>query len=222
MIYLILFYIPYIIHGSYYHKFMIGYASPLACIFVFFASAAFHTFKCNSIFDYHLFLTLDLSGILIACIGGIYMNIYLEYTCYPIFRDYNVISATIFGILLVYPITPYLVKHRMTNLRTFLYMIFAFWSFIFLLFKIFYIEHGMYGEHKWKTLYIQLRFFFYLIISLVIRTLKFPERISQGRFNIVGASHQIFHIFVAFAIYQVYLAYLNLYLEGHFNYCVNY
>lgn len=201
---------------------MVGYSVPLACCFVFFASAAFHTFKCNSIFDYHFFLTLDLSGILFACMGGIFMNIYLEFGCYPTFRDYNILAGTIFGILLVYPITPWLVKHRYTNLRTFLFLIFGFWTFIFYFYKVLVFEYNMYDNYKWKTMYSQLRFYFLLIFCLIIRTLKLPERFSNGRFNIIGASHQFFHSLIAYTMYSMYFEYLNNYLNGHFNYCVNY
>jgi adiponectin receptor len=219
MLWIIFFYVPANVSGDWFHVFMVGYAVPGASVIVFFGSCMFHTLKCNSIDDYHFFLTIDLSGILFAVIGGNWMNTYLEFTCYPSLRYWNLFSGTLFGILLVWPITPWLVKHRKTNLRTVLYLIFGFWTFIWWWIKVLYIEHGMYGDVKWISLYYQVRFYLLLVAALIVRNFKYPERLFKGAFNIVGASHQLFHCMVAFCMFMMYFDFHRFYFAGHYNYC---
>lgn len=58
-------------------------------------------------------------------------------------------------------------------------------------------------------------------IALLIRRLKIPERLVPKVFDVIGASHQIFHILGATAMVLLYSGYMQLYENGSIRYCAH-
>jgi len=100
----------------------------LCAIFVFLGSSLFHIFKCNSIYDYHFFLTIDFYGIIVLLLGCNIFFPYIEFVCYPQERKLVLASIILFTGVFI-PLIPYLVKHRKTWLRTLLFTIYAFFQY---------------------------------------------------------------------------------------------
>jgi adiponectin receptor len=62
-LYVMLFLSPNLIKtNSNFELFSVAYCFPLGCFIVLMGSAVYHTFKCNSIYDYLLFLRIDFTG----------------------------------------------------------------------------------------------------------------------------------------------------------------
>eukprot|EP01080_Neovahlkampfia_damariscottae_P005595 gene5595-9410_t len=232
-VYSLFFVIPkLLVNGTFMEKLIAGYLYPIGAIMVFTGSTLFHIFKCNSIRDYHFFLVLDLSGILVLFTAGFplknlfnvlnlgnAMGPWIELTCYPTYQIFFTIFGLIFGIILIWPVTPILVKYRLTNLRTFLYFTLLLYSFILYYIKVLIIEAGMYDSFKWKSQWMMLRMYIIGGSALIIRTLKYPERLIPKKFNIFFSSHQLFHILAAWGIWITYFDMIELYQSGHYTYC---
>ena len=233
-IYSLIFVIPnLLVNGSFIEKLAAGYLYPIGAIMVFTGSTLFHIFKCNSIRDYHFFLLLDLSGILVLFTAGILkisvliiektignaMGPWIELSCYPTQQLFFTIFGLVFGVTLIWPVTPILVKYRLTNLRTFLYMLLLLYSFFLFYLKVLVIEGGKYESFKWKSHWMMLRMYVIGAAALIIRTLKYPERLIPRKFNIFFSSHQLFNILAAYGIWITYFDMINLYQSGHYTYC---
>nr|XP_002125627.4 membrane progestin receptor gamma-A-like [Ciona intestinalis] len=228
--------IPFVIAATRHFKFANeimterGYTDPLfypywffvlGVVLTFFGSSLAHTFNCLTPGAREACFCCDYGCIAIQCIGlATCFTFYIcPYTCViPHTGSYHLAYfAIIVGSMMAVPIVCYsrlpYVPYRYV-LRIAVYVV----LYTSLCLPCFYKYLTFTPEPQFKTCGIAIsdesrRNFFELTcimaLSATVNGLRFPERILPGWFDIVGHSHQIFHVLIAGGLY-----YQNKFIEG--------
>ncbi len=183
----------------------------------FFNSSLFHSFRCNHVHDYQFFLSCDFAGILLLLLSCNIVLIYFELQCYETTRILLLITVFTLFVLQILLI-PYLIKYRKTWLRTFLFVVFAFLGITVYAIKVTFWEYGMYEEYKWVSFKFLCADYGIIMFGLVLRAWKIPEKWFPERFDIIGASHQWFHLIAVGVTIAGYVYYHHLYSLNAFSY----
>ncbi|TGZ81436.1 putative hemolysin-III channel protein Izh2 [Ascodesmis nigricans] len=162
-------------------------------------SATFHTISNHSVPVAKFGNQLDYLGIVIAIFGSTVPSVYYGFYCYEkLMRTYWIMMGTI-GLLVAYATfdprfrTP---KYRPIRASLFIGMGIS---------GVFPVLHALTlypsiqdVDERMGLRWMLLQGFFY-VFGAVIYAARVPERFYPGRFDLVGASHQIFHCFVIMA-----------------------
>ncbi|UJR28454.1 hypothetical protein I4U23_009694 [Adineta vaga] len=155
-------------------------------------SVVFHLFNCISSRAFADFLKLDYCGIGFGILGSYLCGLHLTFHCYHNWRiRYETLIIGIIFIAVIYYIHG--VKRYITrNIHVTLFVTIS-------LFGIIPSLHWYYLEGGWSNPFVQ-HFFPKILILYGILTIgvlayltKFPERLFPGCFDILFASHQIWH-----------------------------
>eukprot|EP01089_Gocevia_fonbrunei_P021959 TRINITY_DN8697_c0_g1_i1.p1 TRINITY_DN8697_c0_g1~~TRINITY_DN8697_c0_g1_i1.p1 ORF type:complete len:200 (-),score=0.28 TRINITY_DN8697_c0_g1_i1:44-643(-) len=156
------------------------------------ASTSFHLFSGHSQQTYKKCLTIDLSGITGLCTASFVPPLYYFYSCSPFWRTFYLCCIFVFSILgVVGPQWSTFHTARMRPMRLGLYGSMA-------VFGLFPAIHGFWiiGDQTWivleKIFYMYLCYF----IGVLFYSTRFPECKWPGKFDLLGSSHQIWHVFV--------------------------
>lgn len=183
------------------------------------SSTFFHSVRAHSIWGYHFSLYFDFNGI-VALVGTANVLVtYYEFRCYPVLRAVVLVYQAIYFIINML-IIPFINKYRYTNFRTFIFFIFGATAGAVMFTKLVILQWGQYPNDKFKTLPGLTNTYIMVLISLVIRTLKYPERSFPKIFDIFGASHQWFHFLTGAVPFYVLYSYVQNYNKGNFDYCL--
>jgi len=171
----------------------------MPCIYIFcaayglFASCVFHWFNCiNS--TYHLRLrTLDFGGIAANILGGSWPIAYYTFYCHPTVLFLYFLTLTITTpILLALPFISFF--HQHTRLRTLLYAInggmpaFGYFHYVFM--------EGFSSEFL-PILFVPIFLAYcFFMVGMVLYLTRVPERFWPGVFDLLGTSHQLWHVLV--------------------------
>jgi len=162
------------------------------CFSCFFLSATYHLFRTYSVHAYVLTLILDLIGITLQIFGGIALFTYGELCCFPIHRKIFLSLETLLLLMTIFSI-PKLVILRRTTIRTFLL---GFLSAVALLawLEHWWLSGRTLNNYNIFTLIHLLKAYGWIIGGLCVRSLKVPECLAPGKFDVWFSSHQIFHV----------------------------
>ncbi|KAI8827154.1 putative hemolysin-III channel protein Izh2 [Fimicolochytrium jonesii] len=167
----------------------------LSAVVCFSLSAWFHTVICHSQRVCILFNKIDYFGIVVLICGSTYPSLYWGFSCHPHFRVVYCTMTTIFGGMTMYTSlasrfsTP---NHR--DIRTASFVGLGLSGLIPLLHG-FYL-HGIATSIEAVSFWHLMGMAAFYIVGAIVYTLRVPERIFPGRFDIWGHSHQIFHVLV--------------------------
>ncbi|EFC37974.1 predicted protein [Naegleria gruberi] len=233
-------------------------------IFTFGFSAMYHTWRMNSINDYHFCLLCDIRGIVVLVSGANALSITLQIKDYEYWQW---IYSTVNIVLVVFFIfwIRKMVRERLTNQRTIYFTIYSLIP-LFTLVHRFILQsssvndfysmikycilprstHEYFGishahvnlnikdimwqdNHSTNSYFpngvldvnyelVQLFIVNYLLLGLgmFIRGYKAPERWIPYKFDLFGASHQIFHFMSVYASFLVVHGFYILYSQGAF------
>ncbi|KAM0793438.1 hypothetical protein ACM66B_000883 [Microbotryomycetes sp. NB124-2] len=188
----------------------------------FFASAAtclgfsgtFHTLSCHSKEVAHRWNQFDYAGIVVLISGTFVPAVRYGFFCDPHLRTFYICAIYLVGAGTAYTV---LAPHA----RTPEYRRFRAWVFIGMgLSAVFPVGHAVvrYGlERASESLSLQwlaLGGFLY-ILGAVLYAERVPERFAPGKFDIVGASHQIFHVLILLAAWSHWCAIAEGYRYWH-------
>ncbi|KLU90902.1 hypothetical protein MAPG_09427 [Magnaporthiopsis poae ATCC 64411] len=162
----------------------------------FTASAAYHTFMCHSERGAALWVRVDYAAILLQILGSVASGLYFSFYCEPALQRlyWSMISFLVLvaGAVVV---SPRLQHRKWRAART--------WTFIATGMSAFApIVHGA-TIFPYRQLDRQTGLSYYYVEGLLVLLgawhfgSRFPECWKPGRFDIFGASHQIFHVLVA-------------------------
>ena len=84
------------------------------------------------------------------------------------------------------------------------------------MFVLFHLDSMGY-ETNWTRVTALFVTYFAAVSSLVVRNVKFPERFRPGTYDLIGASHQLFHIGVALSPLPLLFQYYSDFLTGKFD-----
>jgi len=204
---------------------LIGYL--LFAATTMFFSATYHTFRAHSHKVYNFCLECDLRGIVLLLCGANMLCISQTMKYFTFWRHFYHGVNFAFMIALCLWI-PHMVKYRLSNQRTLYFAVYtvigifvwAHKSFVLLhehhdsLPKIKnYIDHHHSGWSHFNSILAN-----YLIAGggLVIRGLKYPEKGFPYVFDIIGSSHQLFHVITAAGAIYTYHSLITLMRSGAF------
>jgi len=194
-------------------------------------SVFYHMFNCKSPRDYTWFLTLDYQGIL-TLIGASYLPaMHFAFMCYPMWQKLYSSLAIIFFVAGAIPFLTARIQERPTrkhdgdSLKLFIIVWNTCWGMPVIAQYLWMELRDLDGDgHSWD-LSPEAKFFAMSTWKLWILygcgfglfLTRIPEVYFEHTFDIVGASHQLFHVFVVLAAWSWYDNLLKFYemQEGH-------
>ena len=187
----------------------------LAAAFSFAMSATFHTISNHSLSVARIGNTFDYIGIIGLITGALIPTFYYEFYCAPVLQQlyWKMICTIGFGCICVCLIIPCLNTNKWRLFRAAMFVSLGMSSAIP-------IVHGylLYGIDNMSR-QIGLRWFLFggslNILGAIIYAARFPERLRPGEFDILGSSHQIFHVLVVCAAVAHLTSLLNAFDYRH-------
>lgn len=188
---------------TFHHK-LVASGYLFATNFCMASSAMFHLLTPHSKMVYERALRVDMTGIALVIIASFLVGLHYGYWCHPFLsRVYLSIIAVLSCIALAWP-------HMSKLLNNFNLSVAFFASFVaFALVPLFHWVSVVGGIHSQEA----SLFFWKLLITFGLYALGFgfygsqtPERFYAGRFDIVGHSHQLWHVAVLAGALEFYVA----------------
>tara|TARA_B100000795_G_C22806369_1_gene445118 strand:- start:4553 stop:5380 length:828 start_codon:yes stop_codon:yes gene_type:complete len=162
----------------------------------FFISIVYHVYMPYSENNYLLLLQLDLYSIILnITISNILVN-YYWFWCYDNIRHYFMILSTIYlGVGSVI-----LLKFNVIKIYDYILVYYGLYN-IFIPLSYIYIYIITNGNINIIIIYDFSESLIYFIIGFAIYLTKIPEILFINKFDIIGNSHQLWHIFSSIGIY---------------------
>jgi len=170
----------------------------------FLSSTLYHTFNCHSRKTWQVCYKCDLSGISGLIGGSFFPALYFQLRCYFAWQVVYISSIAVFALLgMVFPFIPVANKARAVKIfrivRTLLFLCMvgsgiipaAHW---FIAMKPMQLTNSEYSLFAGLTAMLLL-----YGIGLVFWVFKLPERFYPGFFDLIGHSHNIWHVFIVLA-----------------------
>jgi len=165
-------------------------------------SSLYHTFTCHSQQWSENCLTLDLIGITMALLATYLSGIYYAFWCAPFWRDFYL--TTVGGLFILATMAqffPGFADEKNSHYRIGLFTFWAIYGIVPTVHWIFLNDANLYNPlvsamlPRIVVMYMisGCAFFFYIT--------KFPERVVPGIVDIIGHSHQWWHIFIFLALF---------------------
>lgn len=187
------------------------YLSGMACLGF---SATYHTVTCHSEVVCATLGRLDYMGIVWLIVGSFYPSVYYGFYCYPKITTAYLALITTLGIGATYTVvTPTYRSQEGRKKRTLIFIALG-------LSAVLPIGHGAikFGiKHSGSRIgldWLILSGVTYIVGALFYAE-RFPERFNPGKFDLVGSSHQIFHILILFAAFFHYLSITTGFVRAH-------
>lgn len=155
-------------------------------------SVVFHLFNCISSRAFADFLKLDLCGIGFGILGCYLCGLHLSFECYRAWRiRYETIIIGIMFLAVIYYVHG-VKRYKTQNIHVTLFLCISLGGLLPGL-------HWFYLHGGWSNEFVQHFFpklfvlYGILAIGVIAYLTKFPERLFPGHFDILLASHQIWH-----------------------------
>jgi len=177
-------------------------------------SALFHTFSCHSHKVCSTFGRLDYIGIVWLTVGSFYPSIYYGFFCHGKVIALYLTMITALGAFATYTVvSPAYRSNSGRRDRTIVFVALG-------LSGIFPVTHGLISHglldasHRIGLWWLLASGATY-ILGAVFYAERFPERLIPGKFDLVGSSHQIFHVLILIAAAMHYLSVLKAFKFAH-------
>ncbi|VFQ95172.1 unnamed protein product [Cuscuta campestris] len=160
-------------------------------------SSVSHLFACHSRRCNLLLWRLDQSGISLMVVASFVAPIYYVFDCHPLSRVFYFASITLLGTLAaVSLLSPALTSGRFRSFKAAVFLALG-------LSGIVPAAHTalLYGHHPQvaAALWCEMAMGVLYAAGAAFYVARFPERVGPGKFDLVGSSHQIFHVLVVAA-----------------------
>ncbi|CAA7393622.1 unnamed protein product [Spirodela intermedia] len=179
-------------------------------MFCLLTSSACHLLSCHSEHTSYVMLRLDYAGISALIVTSIFPQVYYTFACEPFYQTVYTAGITTLGVLTVLvSLIPFFETPEFRIVRSLVFVCMALSGWGPIVHKL--MLFGNRPEALLTTLYEFLMNSCYGI-GVVIYATRVPERWSPGKFDLIGHSHQLFHVLVIAGAYIQYLAML-VYLQ---------
>ena len=182
-----------------------------SAILLFIFSASFHSIGTINERYHDILNRFDYGGISLLISGSCYPPYYYFFYYSNTFKYLYLIEITVFGIgIFLYSLTDDFNKPQKRTLRGIIFLIFGLCTGIPILHMAFFgkkLEGNAAGINliNWYVGGVCY------VIGALLYIIRFPEKIFPGKFDYIGASHQIFHILVFFGALFHFLGSLDAY-----------
>jgi len=192
----------------------------MCCATTMLVSAVYHIYRPHSENVYHFCLMCDLRGIILLICGSNTMVVAQSLKSFPALRSMmqmiNFISFTSLTLWI-----PRCVQLRLTKQRTLYFALYAMVSALSWFIRHFMLVYDSNTttklvEHSWNHFGGLVVAYLIIGTGLVIFAMKIPERFFPKTFDLFGASHQLFHVFVVLGSYHALTCMLDLHRDGAF------
>ncbi|KAK0731915.1 hemolysin-III related-domain-containing protein [Lasiosphaeris hirsuta] len=165
------------------------------CALCFAVSALYHAFLCHSERYRHLWVRFDYAAILLQILGSFISGIYIGFYCEPVLqRMYWSLIGALSLLSAAVVLNPRFQSGRWRRARVCSFAATGFSAFTPI------IHAAVIFPYRQLDQQAGLRYYYIEGILVLIGTFHymshFPESWKPGKFDIWGASHQVFHIFV--------------------------
>lgn len=179
-------------------------------MFCLLTSSICHLVSCHSEQMSYFMLRLDYTGISALIVTSFYPLVYYSFVCEPFFCNLYMVFITTFGVATVLvSFLPVFQTPVFRTMRALLFFCMGVSGLVPILHKLAVFNDR--PEAILSTGYELLMGIFYGL-GVVVYATRVPERWKPGKFDLVGNSHQLFHVLVIAGAYTHYLAGL-VYLE---------
>ncbi|KAH7653912.1 AdipoR/hemolysin-III-related protein [Dioscorea alata] len=186
------------------------YAYLVGAMLCLFTSSACHLLSCHSEKCAYTMLRLDYSGISTLIVTSFYPLVYYSFMCLPFYRNLYISFITAFGIAtILVSLFPVFQTPQFRSVRALLFFCMGVSGLVPILHKVFLFGHQPVAMIT--TVYELVMGLFYGV-GVIVYAARVPERWWPGKFDLIGHSHQLFHVLVIAGAYTHYLAsvmYLN-------------
>ncbi|PKA49809.1 hypothetical protein AXF42_Ash004351 [Apostasia shenzhenica] len=173
-------------------------------MFCLLMSSGCHLLSCHSARTSYLMLRLDFAGISALIVSSFYPLVYYSFACNPFFRDLYLGSITVFGAATaVVSLMPVFDSPQFRPVRAVLFACMGASGLLPITHKM--LAFGDRPEAAVTAGYEALMGVFYGM-GVVVYAARVPERWLPGKFDLIGHSHQLFHVLVVAGAYTQYLA----------------
>lgn len=173
----------------------------MACLL---ASSACHLLMCHSAQCAYKMLRLDYAGISTLIVTSFYPVVYYTFMCDPFFCKLYIGFITAIGVgTVVMSLVPVFQTPEFRAVRSLLFACMAVSGLVPIVHKV--VVFGNRPEAIVTAQYEAMMGVFYGV-GVVIYAARIPERWMPGKFDLVGHSHQLFHVLVIAGAYTHYLA----------------
>ncbi|KAG9038951.1 hypothetical protein FRB95_013629 [Tulasnella sp. JGI-2019a] len=177
-------------------------------------SAAFHTAQCHSLPVRRSCVMLDYSGIVALIVGSFFPSVYYGFYCYSSLQMLYLGTITIAGIGATYVVlTPIYNTPEFRWTRTTVFLSLGFTGIVP-------VCHALH-IHGMDAIYEEMGLAWLLLsgalytIGALLYAARIPERFFPGKVDLLGASHQLFHIHVVLAALAHYISIYQAYQHVH-------
>ncbi|MCJ1313278.1 hypothetical protein MMC25_006955 [Agyrium rufum] len=162
-------------------------------------SAMYHTFSSHSMEISHRCLHIDFGGIVLATLGNFVSGIHVAFYYEPGLQKMYWAMITILSLVTVGLVTNSKIKGREWRwLRTSAFVVTGLSGFAPIAHSL--MRYGLQLSWEQSGLPYYLLEGVLFLCGALIFSMRIPEIIKPGRFDIYGSSHQIFHVLVVLAI----------------------
>ncbi|KAM0950435.1 hypothetical protein DsansV1_C04g0041381 [Dioscorea sansibarensis] len=152
----------------------------------------------------YLMLRLDYIGIASLIVTSFYTQVFYSFICFPFFFNLYMSFITVFGAAtVIISFLPIFQTARFRNIRATLFFSMGVSGVVPIMHKVIFFSDR--PEAMLSAWYELLMGVFYGL-GVIIYAARVPERWIPGRFDLVGHSHQLFHLLVLGGAYTHYLA----------------
>ncbi len=181
-------------------------------VYVYFSGAMFclltssvcHLLGCCSQHQSTWLWRLDYSGISVLLVASFFPPVYYGFLCQPFWRNFYLISTTIFGIVvLIASLAPTFQQAKYRPFRAGLFAGLGMYGVVPIAHQ-YVLHHDIY--HVRLSLALDVLMGAIYLAGAAIYAMRIPERWRPGSFDLVFNSHQIFHVAVVAAALVHYYA----------------
>ncbi|KAF3338136.1 heptahelical transmembrane protein 4-like protein [Carex littledalei] len=173
-------------------------------MFCLLISTICHLISCHSEQTAYISLRLDYAGISALIVTSFYPLVYYSFLCDPFYRHLYMGFITIFGIATVLvSMVPVFQMPSFRHVRAALFSCMGVSGFVPVVHKLIWFHYR--PEVVASTVFEAFMGMFYGLGVMIYAT-RVPERWFPGKFDLVGHSHQLFHLLVIAGAYTHYLA----------------
>ncbi|KAH7672486.1 AdipoR/hemolysin-III-related protein [Dioscorea alata] len=186
------------------------YAYLFGAMFCLLTSSVCHLLSCHSEHCAYTMLRLDYAGISTLIVTSFYPLVYYTFMCDPFVRNIYIGFITVFGVAAILAsLVPAFQTPEFRSVRALLFFCMGVSGLVPIIHKLMVFSEEPVAV---MTAIYELVMGGFYGLGVVVYATRMPERWMPGKFDLVGHSHQLFHVLVIAGAYTHYLAsvmYLN-------------
>ncbi|KAJ3675598.1 hypothetical protein LUZ60_004640 [Juncus effusus] len=180
------------------------FAFLVGAMFCLMTSSICHLISCHSEQTAYISLRLDYTGISALIVTSFYPLVFYSFLCDTFYRHLYIGFITTFGFAtILVSLVPIFQTPAFRSVRAVLFSCMGVSGLVPIIHKFIWFHHQ--PEVVVSTVYEAFMGIFYGL-GVTIYAARIPERWFPGRFDVVGHSHQLFHLFVIAGAYTHYLS----------------